>query len=378
MKSVPQLTTPSNKPPCRAVFSFLARRLRLIIRSDQDHLNHNGNAVIARTTIEKAAGLAFPSPKKYDDFKYHSTPIHMKTKIPHPIPYQGSKRNLAEKICTLLPDGINTLYEPFAGSAAITIYAAHHNMAKEFVIADSLPELIELWREIIENPTKTAQRYECIWSGNIDNSPSYFNEVRERFNSSRDPVDLLYLIVRCVKNAVRFNRNGAFTQSSDKRRLGTNPKKMSVSIHSVSSLLKGRTRVICGDFKKTIEDAGINDFVYMDPPYHGTTYGKDKRYFTQLERESLIDGISGLNAKSIPFLLSYDGMTGDTVYGEPLPDNLEMRRLLIDAGRSSQATLNGNHSTTFESLYVSKNITHRIEQEWSDSSTSIEKMFAAA
>lgn len=145
---------------------------------------------------------------------------------------------------------------------------------------------------------------------------------------------------------------------------------MSVSIHSVSSLLKGRTRVVCGDFKKTIEDAGINDFVYMDPPYHGTTYGKDKRYFTQLERESLIDGISGLNAKNtIPFLLSYDGMTGDTVYGEPLPDNLEMRRLLIDAGRSSQATLNGNHSTTFESLYVSKNITNRIEQEWSDSST---------
>ena len=139
--------------------------------------------------------------------------------------------------------------------------------------------------------------------------------------------------------------------------------------------------VICRsltDFKKTIEDAGINDFVYMDPPYHGTTYGKDKRYFTQLERESLIDGISGLNAKNIPFLLSYDGMTGDTVYGEPLPDNLEMRRLLIDAGRSSQATLNGNHSTTFESLYVSKNITNRIEQEWSDSSTSIEKMFAAA
>lgn len=302
----------------------------------------------------------------------------MKNKIPHPIPYQGSKRNLAEKICSLLPEGINTFYEPFAGSAAITIYAAYHNMAKEFVIADNLPELVELWEAIIENPTETSQKYEDIWNGNIDKSQSYFNDVRDRFNLNRDPVDLLYLIVRCVKNAVRFNKNGAFTQSSDKRRLGTNPKKMSASIHTVSQLLKGRARVVCGDFKKTIEDAAIGDFVYMDPPYHGTTYGKDKRYFTQLERENLIDGISYLNSKDVPFLLSYDGMTGDTVYGEPLPNNLEMRRLLIDAGRSSQATLNGNKATTFESLYVSKNITHRIEQEWSDSSFFIERMFAAA
>ncbi len=302
----------------------------------------------------------------------------MTTTIPHPIPYQGSKRALAAKICTLFPDRIETLYEPFAGSAAISIYAAHHNLAKEFVIADSLPELIGLWKEIIDNPTRTANRYEEIWSGNQERSPTYFNEVRERFNSERDPVDLLYLIVRCVKNAVRFNRHGHFTQSSDKRRLGTNPKKMGASIHSVSDLLKGRTKLLCGDFIKTIKGAGSNDLVYMDPPYHGTTYGRDKRYFAQLEREKLIEGLDDLNSRNIPFLLSYDGMTGETVYGDPLPDSLSMRRLLIEAGRSSQATLNGKNSTTFESLYVSENIKDRIEKEWSEESYNIEKMYAAA
>ncbi|MCE9932668.1 Dam family site-specific DNA-(adenine-N6)-methyltransferase [Aeromonas salmonicida] len=302
----------------------------------------------------------------------------MTTTIPHPIPYQGSKRALAAKICTLFPDRIETLYEPFAGSAAISIYAAHHNLAKEFVIADSLPELIGLWKEIIDNPTRTANRYEEIWSGNQERSPTYFNEVRERFNSERDPVDLLYLIVRCVKNAVRFNRHGHFTQSSDKRRLGTNPKKMGASIHSVSDLLKGRTKLLCGDFIKTIEGAGSNDLVYMDPPYHGTTYGRDKRYFAQLEREKLIEGLDDLNSRNIPFLLSYDGMTGETVYGDPLPDSLSMRRLLIEAGRSSQATLNGKNSTTFESLYVSENIKDRIEKGWSEESYNIEKMYAAA
>ncbi|HFT7662571.1 TPA: DNA adenine methylase [Aeromonas veronii] len=301
----------------------------------------------------------------------------MTTTIPHPIPYQGSKRALAPKICTLIPKGIDTLYEPFAGSAAISIYAAHHNLAKQFVISDSLPELIELWREIIENPTKTAGRYEEIWRGNEEKSPSYFNSVRDRFNSERDPVDLLYLIVRCVKNAVRFNRHGHFTQSSDKRRMGTNPKKMGASIHAVSALLKGRTTLLAGDFTDAIKTAGVNDFVYMDPPYHGTTYGRDKRYFTQLERERLVEGLSNLNSRNIPFLLSYDGMTGDTVYGDPLPDSLQMKRLLIEAGRSSQATLNGKNSTTFESLYVSNNIKGLIEKEWSDMSVNIEKMYAA-
>jgi len=37
-------------------------------------------------------------------------------KIPHPIPYQGSKRNLASQILRFFPDEINRLVEPFAGS----------------------------------------------------------------------------------------------------------------------------------------------------------------------------------------------------------------------------------------------------------------------
>ncbi len=60
----------------------------------------------------------------------------MSVRLPHPIPYQGSKRKLAPVIGRYLPDGIDTFYEPFAGSAAMTIYAAHHRRAKRFVVAD--------------------------------------------------------------------------------------------------------------------------------------------------------------------------------------------------------------------------------------------------
>jgi site-specific DNA-adenine methylase len=45
-------------------------------------------------------------------------------KIPHPIPYQGSKRNLASEILRFFPANIVRLIEPFAGSAAISIASA--------------------------------------------------------------------------------------------------------------------------------------------------------------------------------------------------------------------------------------------------------------
>lgn len=300
----------------------------------------------------------------------------MANSIPHPIPYQGSKRKLAKDICGLFPRKVETLFEPFAGSAAVTLYAAQHNLARRFVVGDRMPELMELWRSIIERPEETSARYENIWLGHIESGEGYFNQVREHFNANRDPVELLYLVARCVKNAVRFNRLGCFTQSVDKRRLGTQPAKMREAIHRASFLLKGRTDLYCADFFDTMQAAGPRDLIYMDPPYHGTTYGRDKRYFAQLERGRLIEGLDDLNHRNVPFLLSYDGMTGDVSYGDPLPDALSMRRLFIEAGRSSQATLNGGSAMTVESLYISKNVEVQVTQKQPDEK--VAGLFSAA
>ena len=262
-----------------------------------------------------------------------------------------------------MPNSIKTLYEPFAGSAAITLYAAHHNLASRFVLGDSLPSLIELWRQIVNKPEHTARRYEEIWSGQASAGPDYFNKIRDRFNSDYDPVDLLYLVARCVKNAVRFNQYGRMTQSVDKRRLGMHPEKMRAAIIRASSLLHGRTEFYSGDFRESVASASRGDFVYMDPPYQGTTYGQDKRYFAQVEREHLYSGLAELNDRQIPFLLSYDGMCGDVVYGEDLPKYLNVHRVFLEAGRSSQATLNGRVAHTVESLYLSEGIIKRPTQK---------------
>jgi DNA adenine methylase len=91
----------------------------------------------------------------------------------------------------------------------------------------------------------------------------------------------------------------------------------------------------------------------MDPPYFGTSTGRDRRYAASLSVDDLVLGLRSLKARDLRFALSYDGACGTKTYGPPLPDDLIMHRFTLDAGRSSQATLNGLNAKTTESLYIS-------------------------
>lgn len=99
-------------------------------------------------------------------------------------------------------------------------------------------------------------------------------KVRSDFNKDNDPVKLLYLMARCVKNAIRFNSSGEFNQSQDKRRLGTKPEKIHQNLLQVSALLKEQTELFSGDFRLLTQNATANDLVYMDPPWQGTSTKK--------------------------------------------------------------------------------------------------------
>ena len=278
------------------------------------------------------------------------------TPTPHPIPYQGSKRVLAPMIGHYVPEVIDVWFEPFAGSAAMSLRAARARRPKKFVIADSLIPMVQLWRQIISDPESVSDRYEEVWRGQIAREITYFNAVRDRFNQFNDPVDLLYLTCRCVKNAVRFNRHGLFTQSVDKRRMGMKPDKMRRELLGAAFLLRDRTEVREGDWLLTTEDATPADYVYMDPPYLGTSVGRDRRYAEGMPQERLIAGLREFRSRDLRFGLSYDGQSGERTYGPPLPEDLGLTHLLLHAGRSSQATLNGRRAETFESLYLSHGI----------------------
>jgi len=273
--------------------------------------------------------------------------------VPHPIPYQGSKRRLATAILSHVPPNqYGRLIEPFGGSSAVTLAAAYQKTFRAYIVGDALEPLIQLWQMIIDDPGPVARQYETLWQRERASPIQAYYEIRSEFNLDRDPAKLLYLLARCVKNAVRFNPAGEFNQSPDKRRTGTKPKTMRAELFGAHRILAGKCRAMHADFLTLFSQAQEGDFFYLDPPYQGTSGGRDRRYIAGVIRDRMIEGLSMLNEKRIPFVLSYDGSCGETDYGEPLPETVA-RRILLDVGRSSQATLNGRDDVTVESLYVS-------------------------
>ena len=282
-------------------------------------------------------------------------------KAPHPIPYQGSKRNLAKYILPFFSQDIDTLFEPFAGSAAISIATALHGKAKQFHINDVNAPLIALWKEIIHHPQKISEQYKYLWLKQQGNERKFYDILRDEFNKTKRPDYLLYLLARCVKASVRYNANGEFNQSPDNRRLGRNPQQMTEDILAVSKLLSGKTTATSQDYKEVLSLAKDVDLVYMDPPYQGVCSTGDPRYFSGIDFDEFMQELKRLNQRNVPFILSYDGRTGKKSYGQSLPEELGMYRLEVDAGRSTQATLLGRTDVTYESVYLSSNLVNKVD-----------------
>ncbi|HHN45930.1 MAG TPA: DNA adenine methylase [Planctomycetes bacterium] len=273
--------------------------------------------------------------------------------LPQPIPYQGSKRQLAPSILRCFPPQASRLVEPFAGSAAISIAVAARGLADRFWINDAHAPLIELWREIIFRPDEIGQAYAELWHAQAGRERDFFDEVRARFNKKGSPDDFLYLLARCVKAAIRYNSNGEFNNTPDNRRKGARPSEMQRRLLGASNLLSGRTKLTAWDYKKVLRACTPQDFVYMDPPYQGVCGQRDQRYLPKFVHDEFCEELDKLNEQGIRFAVSYDGRTGSKTFGVPLPSSLGLTRLEIKAGRSTQATLLGRSHVTYESLYLS-------------------------
>lgn len=280
--------------------------------------------------------------------------------VPHPIPYQGSKRGLAETILRYIPREHGRLIEPFAGSAAMSLAAAHVGKAARFILSDANEPLIDLWDMILHQPEQLADRYRHHWLTQKGQEREYYNTVRDWFNETQKPEYFLYLLARCVKASVRYNARGNFNQGPDNRRCGAHPTTMQHHILSASRLLAGKTTLMRGDYGLVLAQATADDVVYMDPPYQGVCGRRNPRYSTHLDHNEFVAVLSLLNARGISYLVSYDGRTGDQQYGKPLPSFLQLTHNEISAGRSTQATLLGRTAHTYESLYLSPALCARL------------------
>ena len=281
-------------------------------------------------------------------------------RIPHPIPYQGSKRNIADSILKYFPDTVDRLIEPFTGSAAISIASAYFSKAQKFVLNDKNEPLMNLWKEIIYNPHTLINNYHRLWHSQLGDEENFYFDVRAKFNRELKPEYLLYLLARCVKAAVRYNAEGEFNQSADNRRKGRVPESMRNDILSVSELFRNKVELFSLDYMNLFSLIQKDDLVYLDPPYQGTGANGGFNYLENININEFLDFLHELNRKNIAYILSFDGRTNEKRYGAELPESLNLIKIEINAGRSSQATLLNRTEITFESVYISQALAKKI------------------
>ncbi|BAZ06135.1 hypothetical protein [Calothrix sp. NIES-3974] len=81
---------------------------------------------------------------------------------------------------------------------------------------------------------------------------------------------------------------------------------------------------------------------------------------TGIDFNDFVLALEKLNEKGTVFAISYDGKLGDKAFGQILPRCLNLERIEIEVGRSSQSTLLGKEETTIESLYLSPSLSRSL------------------
>ena len=306
----------------------------------------------------------------------------MNGNAPHIVQYQGSKRILAPQILHYIPLKFNRLIEPFAGMAAITIAVAKQDRANHYLVNDLNTPLVAVLQSAIETPNELFSEYSKVWNEQFaysGGSIEHFYKVRNDFNNGQQTAaNMLYLLARCVKGSVRYGSGGQFNQSPDKRRYGTAPKTLKANIMEISYYLKGKTSFMSKDYREGVDEARPDDVIYMDPPYQGVSNTRDSRYYSGIDFYDFVEALDNLNRRGIDFLVSYDGKCGDKQYGEDLPKELELQKVLLNAGLSSQSILLGKKEITYKALYVSKGLQQHFaplqEQRYSQQYSLFEEM----
>lgn len=267
---------------------------------------------------------------------------------------------LAPQILPYMPRHFSRLVEPFAGMAAISIATAKQDRANKYIINDLNEAVVGILHMAIDSPEELYTEYQKIWSEQFEYPEGHINhyyKIREEYNNGdNSPAKMLYLLARCVKGSVRYGSNGHFNQSPDKRRNGTSPSTLKQNIDAISYYLKGRTSFFSVDYKSILDMTTPGDIVYLDPPYQGTSNVRDSRYISGINFNDFVDAIESLNKKRVDFIISYDGSCGEKQYGVELPKELGLKKIMLNAGLSSQSILLGRKETTYEALYISRGL----------------------
>lgn len=260
------------------------------------------------------------------------------------IKWSGSKRTVASQLGEfILPS--KTYYEPFVGGGAMLPFAK----SQRGKASDIIPELINLWKEIKQNPVKVAREYETRWKRLQEEGYQVFYEVRDTFNKTRNPFDFLFLTRTCLNGMIRYNCAGEFNNSLHLTRPGIDPERLASIINQWNVHIK-KIEFLNVDYRLCLEDVSDGDFVFLDPPYGGT-----KSRYTQapFSLEDFYSTLDLLNSKGVNWMLTFDGSSGERCYSYAPPKELYKTTFKINTGKSAfRKVIDKVQEDIMESVYL--------------------------
>lgn len=214
------------------------------------------------------------------------------------VKWVGGKTQLVNKISSLLPEKINTYFEPFFGGGAIGFNLAISNS----YFSDLNEDLINLYICIRDDYKKVIYNIEKMRISYNQDPENFFYCLRseDRKTTFKDKCDywksarLIFLNKTCFNGIYRVNSKGQFNAPWNKKEQA--PKIYDIeNVIKIAKFLK-TTKIECHSFEKILDIVKEGDFVYLDPPYDKLNSNSFISYnsssFDQKEQKELADFLS--------------------------------------------------------------------------------------
>lgn len=204
-----------------------------------------------------------------------SQPISPSPRVSRPLlKWAGGKTQMIPNLIEAMPKSFNNYIEPFIGGGALFF----HLSPKSAVIADSNPELINLYQQIAKDYKPVLKLLEKM----PNNAEFFYKERAKRFenlNAIEAAARTIYLNRTCFNGLFRVNKSGGFNVPFGKYK---DPKIADEQLlKSASQSLRGTT-IVLGDYRKVLQEfAKKGDLVFLDPPYLPISQYSDFQRYTK-------------------------------------------------------------------------------------------------
>jgi len=175
------------------------------------------------------------------------------------LKWAGGKQIIARKLAEFFPKGYKRYYDPFVGGCSVALESGW----KEGLLNDHNEWLIDTYRAIRDDWRRVARLLDTM-----KNTEEEFYRIRRVNPRTEDEFTraamLVYLNKTCFRGLFRVNKLNQFNVPYGKYdRRYYDPANLAAFADFI-----GNYELRVGDYELALADAGPEDFVYLDPPYH--------------------------------------------------------------------------------------------------------------